>query len=109
VAALVLLAGTAIAIKLYRQYALAPYQATVTRVGDMTSHSVTLTFQVHKPAGKAAVCTVRARNYAGAEVGRAQVAVPAGSPDQTTATVTYTLSTTDRPIVGEVPACGPAS
>jgi hypothetical protein len=102
-------AGTGIAVKLYRQYALAPYQVTVLSVTDIGDHQVTVTFEVRKPAGESALCTVRARNRAGAEVGRAEVQVPAGAAEETRSRVTYTLRTTERPVTGEVPGCGPAT
>jgi uncharacterized protein DUF4307 len=105
---LVAVLGLVVTIKLYRQYALAPYQVTVSQIGPVTDHSVTITFSVRKPAGRPASCTVRARARDGREVGRTEVAVPAGSPDQTTASVTVTLTTSARPIVAEVPGCGPA-
>ena len=108
-AALVVLAGTAIAVKLYRQYALAPYQVRILSVTNIDDHQVTVTFEVRKPAGEPASCTVRARSYAGEEVGRAEVQVPGGAFDETTSRVTYTLSTTKRPVTGEVPGCGPAT
>jgi len=69
---------------------------------------VTVIFDVTKPAGRPAVCTVVARTREGREVGRAQVPVPAGDAAQTVSRVTYTLSTTARPMTGEVPGCGPA-
>jgi hypothetical protein len=107
-AVIVAAAGLLIAVKLYRQYALAPYQVQVINVSDLNDRGVTVTFEVRKPAGQPAVCTVVARTRNGLEVGRAQVDVPAGSPDQTVARVTYTLATTARPMTGEVPGCGPA-
>jgi hypothetical protein len=109
VAVIVAAAGVSIAVKLYRQYALAPYQVQVINVSDLTDRSVTVTFEVTKPAGQPAVCTVVAHTRDGLEVGQAQVDVPAGSPDQTVARVTYTLPTTARPVTGEVPGCGPAA
>lgn len=108
-AALVLLAGTAIAVKLYRQYALAPYQVRVLTVTNIEEQQVTVTFEVRKPAGEPALCTVRARSREGEEVGRAEVRVPGGAADETTSRVTYTLQTTKRPVTGEVPGCGPAT
>ena len=106
-AALVVLAGTAVAVKLYRQYTLAPYQVRIISVTDLTDHQVTVTFEVRKPAGEPAVCTVLAHTRAGEEVGRAEVRVPAGDSNATRARVTHTLATTKRPVTGEVPGCGP--
>lgn len=65
--------------------------------------SVQVTFEVDKDPGATAVCTVRARNRAGQEVGRAQVTV--GPATQRRTTLSYLLRTTDRPISGEVLDC----
>jgi hypothetical protein len=105
-AAAVVVAGLGIAVKLYRQYGLAPYQVRVINVTDLTDSAVTVTFEVRKPAGEPATCTVLGHTRDGAEVGRASVDVPAGN-GETTARITYTLSTTGRPVTAEVPGCGP--
>jgi hypothetical protein len=105
---LVAAGGLAVAVKLYRQYALAPYQVQILGVRDLTDSSVTVTFEVTKPAGQPAMCTVIAHSRNGLEVGKAQVRVPGGAADQTVARVTYTLPTSARPVTGEVPGCGPA-
>ena len=101
------LGGVAIAVKLYRQYAEAPYDVSVISVTGLTDTAVTVTFDVRTPPGAAASCTVVAHSRAGEQVGRAEVDVPAGAPGQTTTRVTYTLETTKRPVTGEVPGCGP--
>lgn len=106
-ATFVVIAGVAIAAKLYDQYTLAPYQVRIVGVTDVTDTHVTVTFEVTTPPGEAAACTVRARARSGEEVGRARVIVPPGGPDQTKTTFTYTLATTSRPVTGEVPGCGP--
>jgi multidrug efflux pump subunit AcrA (membrane-fusion protein) len=104
-AGVVVLAGVGIAIKLFRQYTLAPYQVTVIRVSDIDDTGVTVTFEVNKPAGQSASCTVQAHTNKGREVGKAVVEVPAAAPD--VARVTYRLATSQRPVTGEVPGCGP--
>jgi hypothetical protein len=100
-------AGVAIAVKLYRQYETAPYQVTVVDVTDLGDRSVTVTFDVTTPPGGGATCTVQAHTREGELVGSAQVNVAGGAADQTSTRVTYTLATTKRPITGEVPGCGP--
>jgi hypothetical protein len=45
-AGLVIIAGVAIAVKLYRQYAQPPYDVTVVSVRDITDHGVTVVFDV---------------------------------------------------------------
>ena len=103
-ATLVIAAGLAIAGKLYLQYARAPYAVRVISVTDLTDSGLTVTFAVRTPDGAAAECTVLAHTRDGREVGRATVAVPAGTGERR---VTYTLATAGRPVAGEVPRCGP--
>lgn len=104
-AGLVAVGGVGIAIKLYDQYAEAPYRARVIRVTELTDTKVTFTFEVVKPAGQGAICTVLAHTRDGLEVGRAEVTLAPG-PDERTE-ITYTLPTTQRAVTGEVPGCGP--
>src|SRR5258705_11560537 len=107
-ATLVVLGGVAIAIKLYHQYAQAPYQVTVVNVANVSDTGVTVTFDVTTPPGQGATCTVQGHTRDGELVGEAIVDVPPGDPDQTTSRVTYALVTTKKPVTGEVPGCGPA-
>lgn len=72
----------------------------------MTDRQVVIQFRVNLPAGEPASCTVRARNRAGVEVGRAVVTVPPGQERHQV--VTYRLATSERPVSGEVLGCGPA-
>jgi Domain of unknown function (DUF4307) len=94
------LVGLLLAVVLYQRYGTPGYQPQVVHFQTATDH-VTMRFQVHKPSGDPATCHVRARNRAGAEVGAADVAVPAGK----TVTVTYTLATSGPPVSAEVPVC----
>lgn len=103
----VMVLGVAIAVKLYRQYAQAPYEVRMISVTDITERGVTVTFEVRHPAGEAALCTVVAHSREGEQVGLASVPV-AADPDQTVSRITYSLVTTKRPVTGEVPGCGPA-
>lgn len=104
----VIAVGVVIAVKLYRQYTLAPYQVRIITVTDLSDTGVTVTFEVTRPAGEPALCTLLAHTRDGEEVGRATVTVPAGPPGETVTKITYTLPTTKRPVTGEVPGCGPA-
>jgi Domain of unknown function (DUF4307) len=106
-AGLVIVAGVAIAVKLYRQYAQPPYDVTVVSVRDITDHGVTVVFDVSTPKGQGATCTVRGHTRDGELVGEAHVDVPPGGADQTSVRVTYSLVTTKRPVTAEVPGCGP--
>ena len=106
-AGLVIVAGVLIAVKLYRQYAKAPYQVTIIEVSDLSDNRVTVTFDVTTPPGAGASCTVQAHTRDGEQVGHVVISVPPGTPGQTVSRVTYTLVTTKRPVTGEVPGCGP--
>jgi hypothetical protein len=101
--AAVLLAGFAVAVILYQRYGDPAYRAEVVGYTDITDSQVVLRFRVHLPPGAGAVCAVRARARDGSVVGRAEVPVPAETPE-----VTYRLATSARPFVGEVVRCRPA-
>ena len=103
----VLLGGLAVSVKLYRQYGAAEYQARVVSVSEFTDHGVTVTFEVRLPSGTDARCAVRARDRAGAEVGRAQVTVR-GPASAGSVWTTYDLVTSGRGYIVEVVRCGPA-
>ncbi|BEP12247.1 hypothetical protein acdb102_05580 [Acidothermaceae bacterium B102] len=64
--------------------------------------SVIVSFEVDKPAAWTVTCAVRARNAAGAEVGRSPVTIP---PGKKVNHETYTLTTTDHAVTGEVEDC----
>jgi len=64
---------------------------------------VRVSFQVTKAAGRAALCTVRATDAAGAVVGWVDVPVPASASG--TATATASIRTTRRATDGAVVAC----
>lgn len=104
---LVIVLSLAVAVKLYRQYASPPYEVLNLRTAELTDDGVTVDFDVRVPAGEGATCTVRGRNFQGRNVGLAEVDVPPGGPDDTMRHVTYRLVTTERPMIGEVPGCGP--
>jgi hypothetical protein len=103
----VLLGGLAVSVKLYRQYGAAPYQARVVSVSEFTDASVTLVFEVRPPARSDALCVIRARDRAGAEVGRAEVTVRGPAPADADGWIrtTYTLVTSGRGFVAEVQRC----
>jgi hypothetical protein len=98
------LVGLILAITLYQRYGQPDYRPQVVHF-ELAPDHVTMTFEVHKRDDAPAVCHVRSRNRAGAEVGAADVPVPAGNP----VTVTYTLKTSGPPVSAEVPTCRPAS
>ncbi|MDG4807957.1 DUF4307 domain-containing protein [Micromonospora sp. WMMD1120] len=108
VAALALLALvatlTVISVRLYRQYGDPVYDAQVITYTDITDKQVLVDFRVTVPAGGSAVCVLRARDRAGAEVGREQVTVTA-DPGDRHVTARHRLTTTARPFIGEVLRC----
>jgi|GEM_PF-39620 len=104
-ALVVVVAGVAIAYKLYDQYGDREYHGQVLAF-DTAEDSVSITFEVYKPAGESAVCRVRARSADGAQVGMAEVMITATEPRLT---VEYTLMTTDKPVTGELQRCYAAS
>jgi hypothetical protein len=105
----VLLGGLAVSVKLYRQYGTPPYQARVVSVSGFTDTSVTVVFEVRPPAGSDAACVVRARNRSGTEIGRDEVIVRGPAPNGADGWIrtTYTLVTTERGFVADVPGCRP--
>lgn len=96
------LIGLGVALLLFGRYGDADYQPRV-RAFTIADDRATVRFDVRKPPNAPAVCLVRARNRVGAEVGSAQVTVPAGVTE-----MTYELATSDRPVSAEVPSCRPA-
>jgi Domain of unknown function (DUF4307) len=106
-AAVTVLIGLGIAVKLYQQYAASPYQVSNLTRTNLSDSSFTVRFTVSTPAGQGARCTVVGTSRDGHEVGRAEVDVPPKGPSDTSIDVTYTLATTARADVGDVPGCGP--
>jgi hypothetical protein len=93
-----------LALKLFTQYGSPQYSPTVLSLTNVTKTSITVKFRVQKPSS-AAVCTVDVEARDGSVLGTANVPVPAG----TDVTVSYTITTTDRPYIAEVPSCHAAS
>ena len=69
---------------------------------DVSDNSVTVEFDVFKPADRSVSCTVRALDVRSTEVGRATVAVTAAQAD---VHVVYALPVTSRPTAAEVTDC----
>ena len=103
VAVVVTAATLGISIKMFQQYGQPEYAPQVRRYFDVTDTGISVEFEVRKPADKVGTCIVRARAETGEEVGAANVDAPLGSLVR----VTYRLTTTARPVVVEVPRCGP--
>lgn len=108
VLALVMLAITgSIGVRLYQAYGERDYSSAVTRF-SVADREVAVEFIVRIPAGAAASCVVRARNAAGIEVGHETILVAAGA-DPARTVATHRLTTSDRPVTGEVQGCVPAA
>ncbi|WP_433301074.1 DUF4307 domain-containing protein [Actinoplanes sp. CA-030573] len=104
---LVIAASLAVTWKLYQRYGQTDYQAQIVGWRDPTPTSLTIKFTVRVPAGAAARCDLRARDYDGNVVGRRTVTVKAG-PDATTIEAEEPVTTTSRASVGDVLRCQPA-
>ncbi|MEU6245978.1 DUF4307 domain-containing protein [Glycomyces sp. NPDC047010] len=70
---------------------------------DSVAGQVAVTFEVYKPAGEGATCAVRSRDLAGAEIGYAEVEVPADG--STRVEMTYVLPVEGDVNTGEVLRC----
>lgn len=103
-AVVVAAAAIGLAIKMYDQYGDPAYDAQIVRWIDITDTQVTLDFTVRVPEGGAAVCSLRARDYDGAEVGSRTVTVQA-SPGETTIEASEVVPTTAKAFVGDVLRC----
>ncbi|MBM7081096.1 DUF4307 domain-containing protein [Micromonospora humidisoli] len=103
-----LIAGLVLAAtQLYQRYGDPEYQPEVITYTDVSDTGVQVDFRVTVPAGGSAVCLVRARSHAGAEVGHEEVTVTA-APGQRHVTTRHRVATTERPFIGEVVRCRPA-
>ena len=102
---LVLAASLGIGYRLYEQYASPDYSPRILAETERTADHVTIRFEVRsRDADRAGVCRVRARALDGSEVGSAEVQVPAGAR----VVQTFTLFTSQRAAVVDIPRCWPA-
>ena len=90
-----------LAVVLYGKYGSGGYQATLESYGSISDTQVTMRFSVHKPDDRPAVCRVHAQDRSMAEVGYAEVTVPAGRNVE----VTYTLKTSSRAYGVDILGC----
>ncbi|MEV1144150.1 DUF4307 domain-containing protein [Micromonospora sp. NPDC049799] len=96
-----------VSLRLYQQYGDPTYRAEVITYTEITDEQVLVDFRVTVPEGGRAVCVLRARDRAGAQVGLEQVTVTA-SPGQRHVTTRHRLATSGRAFIGEVLRCRPA-
>lgn len=100
----VVVAGVALAIIGYKQFADPEVSGTVTGHEILSSDTVAVQYTVERSnPDEAVVCVVRGRAYDGGEVGRREVMIPAGDDVQIGA---RTIVHTSRPpVIGEVFGC----
>ncbi len=101
-ATVVAAASGAVGYRLYRQYGDHEFTPLILAETERTDDRVTIRFQVRSRSGREpALCRVRARASDGRVVGAADVPVPAGRR----VTQTFTLVTSARAFVVEIPTC----
>jgi hypothetical protein len=103
---LVLAVSLFLAVRLYAQYGDPDYDAKIVGWTDVTPAGMTIAFTVRVPEGGSASCTLRARSYDGAEVGRRTVTVSAAA-GSTTVQGRERVETTARASHGDVLRCRP--
>ncbi|GAA2527217.1 hypothetical protein GCM10010435_89100 [Winogradskya consettensis] len=103
-AVVIAVAAAALTVRLYGQYGDPNYDAQIVRWTNITPTQVTLDFTVRVPAGGAAKCGLRARDYDGAEVGSRTVTVRA-TGQETTIEASEIVQTRAEAFVGDVLKC----
>lgn len=103
VVAAALLFGTGVAYVAYRNLGSAPISAERATFANLTENRMRFAFDVSRSEpGKAAVCVVRVRSVDGAETGRREVYVPAGTSPTRVETV---ITGSAEPVTAEVFGC----
>ncbi|WP_250028401.1 DUF4307 domain-containing protein [Paractinoplanes maris] len=108
VLAVVVLASLLLSVRLFQQFGQTDYEAQIVGWEEPSGSVLAIEFKVRVPAGQAAECVLRARDYDGFEVGRRTVVVRAGR-NETTIDAKETVPTTARASVGDVLSCRPAA
>ncbi|GAA0267041.1 DUF4307 domain-containing protein [Cryptosporangium japonicum] len=101
----VVVAGLAIAGKLYSTYGDDHVEGRVLRYAVVSDREVRIEFEVSGSRETPMTCAVRSRGQDGAEVGRTEFTVPEGD---SVITRTVTLATSQRAVSGEAGGCTPA-
>ncbi|MFC3381320.1 DUF4307 domain-containing protein [Couchioplanes azureus] len=107
-AVVVAVVAVTLAVRLYQQYGSPHYDAQIIRWTGATETQITIDFTVRVPAGAAATCDLRARDYAGNQVGIRTVTVRAAAGGSTIE-ASEVVPTTAKAFVGEVLRCRPAA
>jgi uncharacterized protein DUF4307 len=104
VAVLVVAACVLLSVRLYHRFGQTDYQAQIVGWQEPSDQQTVIRFTVRVPAGGAASCVLRARDFNGTEVGRRTVVVRAAGAD-TGIDAEEAVATTARASVGEVIGC----
>jgi hypothetical protein len=96
-----------LSVRLYQRYGQTDYRAQIIGWQKPTAARMIIKFTVRVPAGGAASCVLRARDYDGNEVGRRTVVVR-GRPSAGTIQAEEPVPTTALASVGDVMGCQPA-
>ncbi|OJF14665.1 DUF4307 domain-containing protein [Couchioplanes caeruleus] len=107
-AVVVAVTAATLAVRLYQQYGNPHYDAQIVRWTGATETQITIDFTVRVPAGGAAACDLRARDYAGNQVGIRTVTVRAAAGGSTIE-ASEVVPTTAKAFVGEVLRCRAAA
>jgi Domain of unknown function (DUF4307) len=106
-AAVVVLAGLAVAYLGYRSFGDPPISASVLAFTVTGPQEVSARFAVQRDdPRRPASCVLRARAWDGAEVGRVTVPVPAGAADTA---LTALVRTSRKAVIAEIFSCGYSS
>ncbi|XVU26454.1 DUF4307 domain-containing protein [Actinoplanes sp. CA-054009] len=103
----VLAASLVLSLKLYQRFGQTDYDAQIVGWSEPTDKEMVIEFRVRVPAGGAASCVLRARDYDGFEVGRRTVVVRPEA-GETEIDAKESVVTTARGSVGDVLGCDPA-
>jgi hypothetical protein len=101
---LVVGASLVLSVRLFQQYGQTDYDPQIVGWSEPSATVLTIEFKVRVPAGGAAECVLRARDYDGFEVGRRTVVVRADG-DAKSIDAREDVPTTARASVGDVVNC----
>ncbi|WP_239117651.1 DUF4307 domain-containing protein [Paractinoplanes ferrugineus] len=104
---LVVAASLLVSVKLYQRYGQTDYEAQIVGWQEPTATTMVVKFRVRVPAGGAAKCVLRARDYQGNQVGLETVVVRAAAGRSEIETETP-VTTSEKASVGDVLRCQPA-
>ncbi|WP_127499623.1 DUF4307 domain-containing protein [Actinoplanes solisilvae] len=106
---LVLVVGASLllSVRLFQQFGQTDYEPQIVGWSEPSDAVMTIEFKVRVPAGRAAECILRARDYDGFEVGRRTVVVRAEG-DGRSIDAKESVPTKSRASVGDIVRCQPA-